>query len=98
MAAPEKATPRWHGADAEETTSTGILPDPDAARIAAAAADKEFAGVRAGAALHAGIEVYIISDTGGRVEYIARKWGWSKVFSDLASLKAWLTQVTGGAV
>ena len=100
MSAPEVLKPPGGTADADhnQTHDDILLPDPDAARIAAAAADKDFAGVRASAALHAGIEVYILSDVGGRVEYVARKWGWTKSFRDLGSLKTWLAQVTGGAV
>jgi len=103
VSAPEKATPRWHGADAEQNqTRTDILPDAaancqaaadalSAHRARVAAADKAFQTWRAKFALK-GFELRILSDDGAAVLMVSR-WGLVREFATLAELEAFAAQV-----
>jgi hypothetical protein len=98
VTAPEKATPRWHGADSEEQTKTNAAILPESAeqwRVEVEQRDKKFAGLRASAALNHGIELYVIGDARGTA-YLAAKWGWTKTFTDLEAVETWLARVGGG--
>ena len=83
--APTQTSPEGYQSQQQQFAS-----QPEAAQ-AVVERDKAVATIIAEAAL-AGFSVYIVE--GG---FVACKWGWSRTFSDLASLKQWLGRCTGGA-